>query len=97
MMAKELQAACLELQPEDMTVEQVTEMLEKNDKDITKNTVTNAVTILSCDPVLRDGLKFNELTQKVAVVKEFDWNHGSCGQALTDNDLYNIHLYCEGT
>ena len=97
MMKKELQTACLALQPEDMTVEQVAEMLEKNDKDITKNTVTNAVTILSCDPVLRDSLKFNELTQKVAVVKEFDWNHGSVGQSLADNDVFNIHLYCEGT
>ena len=97
MMAKQLQTACMGLQPENMTVEQVADMLEKNDKDITKNTVTNAVTILSCDPVLRDGVKFNELTQKVDVVKEFDWNHGSCGEALTDNDLYNIHLYCEGT
>lgn len=59
--------------------------------------VTNAETILSYDPLLRGSIRYNELTQRVDIVKQLGWNRGSSGAALTDNDLYNIHLYCERT
>lgn len=67
------------------------------EKGQVRNVVTNAETILSYDPLLRDGIRYNELTQRVDIVRNLGWNRGSSGAALTDNDLYNIHLYCERT
>lgn len=62
-----------------------------------KNSITNAELILSYDPVLKGAIRFNELTQRVDIVKPLGWERASFGKSLTDNDLYNIHLYCEGT
>ena len=67
------------------------------EKGQVRNMVTNAETILSYDPLLRGSIRYNELTQRVDIVKQLGWNRGSSGAALTDNDLYNIHLYCERT
>ena len=53
--------------------------------------------ILSYDPLLRDSVRYNELTQRVDVVKPMGWDRGSCGPALTDNDIFNFHLYCDRT
>ena len=61
-----------------------------------KNCITNAETILSYDPLLRDAIRYNELTQRVDIVKDLGWERRS-GSGFTDNDLDNIHLYCEGT
>ena len=84
------------LQPE-MTTEEVDDLLERNDKGQVRNLITNAETILSYDPLLRGGICFNELTQRVDVVKQLGWNRGSSGPGLDDNDMNNIHLYCERT
>ena len=62
-----------------------------------KNCITNAETILSYDPLLKGAIRFNELTQRVDIVRQLGWDRGSFGKAITDNDLYNIHLYCERT
>ena len=67
------------------------------EKGQVRNMVTNAETILSYDPLLRGSIRYNELTQRVDIVKDLGWSRGSSGAALTDNDLYNIHLYCERT
>lgn len=84
------------LQPE-KTVEEVEELLEKNEKGIVKNCVTNAVTVFTYDPLLRGGIRYNELTQKVDIVKNLGWDQSNGEKTLTDYDLYNIHLYIEGT
>ena len=91
-----LHAALQDLSPE-KTTEQVREMLEVTEKGTVRNTVTNAEQILSCDPLLREGIRFNELTQRVDIVKNLGWNRRDSGMGLTDNDLYNIHWYCERT
>ena len=59
-----------------------------------KSCFTNAVTILSYDPLLRDSVRYNELTQRVDIVKDLGWERRD-GKALVDNDLHNIHYYCE--
>ena len=59
--------------------------------------MANAELILSYDPLLRDGIRYNELTQRIDIVKQMGWERINCGAALTDNDLYNIHLYCNRT
>ena len=53
--------------------------------------------ILSYDPFLRESVRYNELTQRVDVVKPMGWERGSNGPALTDNDIFNFHLYCDRT
>ena len=85
-----------ELSPE-KTVDEVRGLLETTEKGQVKNMVTNADTILSYDPLLKDAICYNELTQKVDIVKDLGWDRRGFGSALTDNDLYNIHLYCERT
>lgn len=90
-----LHAALSEASPE-MTVEDVKELLEMTDKGQIKSCFTNAATILSYDPLLRDSVRYNELTQRVDIVKDLGWECRD-GKALVDNDLHNIHYYCERT
>ena len=90
-----LRAATAALQP-DMSTEDVRELLETTEKGQVKNCITNAEAILSYDPLLRDAVRYNELTQRVDIVKDLGWERRS-GSGFTDNDLDNIHLYCERT
>ncbi len=81
----------------DMTEEVIRDLLDVTEKGQVKSSITNAELILSYDFLLRGAIRFNELTQRVDIVKPLGWDRGSSGKALTDNDLYNIHLYCERT
>ena len=90
-----LRAATASLQP-DMTTEDVRDLLETTEKGQVKNCITNAEAILSYDPLLRGAIRYNELTQRVDIVKYLGWERRS-GSGFTDNDLDNIHLYCERT
>ena len=80
-----------------MTVPQVMEILEVTKQGQVKNIVANAERIMSYDPLLRDGFRFNELTQRIDVVKKMGWDRGKDGSGFTDNDFYNVHLYCNKT
>ena len=91
-----LQETTADLAPA-MTVEQVMEILEISKQGQVKNTVANAELIVSYDPLLKDGFRFNELTQRIDVMKKMGWNRGKDGPGFTDNDLYNVHLYCNKT
>ena len=79
------------------TVEEVKDLLDLTEKGLVRNTVSNAELILSYDPLLRESIRYNELTQRVDVVKPMGWERGSTGPALTDNDIFNFHLYCDRT
>ncbi len=57
------------------TVEEVTELLDLTEKGLVRNTVSNAEMILSYDPLLRDSVRYNELTQRVDVVKPLSLIH----------------------
>ena len=83
----------------ELTQEQieVSHLLDMTEKGKAKSSITNAELILSHDPVLKGAIRFNELTQRVDIVKQLGWERASYGKALTDNDIYNIHLYCERT
>ena len=83
----------------ELTQEQieVSHLLDMTEKGKAKSSITNAELILSHDPVLKGAIRFNELTQRVDIVKKLGWERASYGKALTDNDIYNIHLYCERT
>ena len=88
-------ANVMEYEYEDITVNEQKDLLETTEKGQVKSSITNAELILSYDPLLRGAIRFNELTQRVDIVRPLGWDRGSSGKALTDNDLYNIHLYCE--
>ena len=92
--ANALHEAAALAQP-DMTEEEIRDLLDVTEKGQVKSSITNAELILSYDPLLRGAIRFNELTQRVDIIKSLGWDRGSSGKALTDNDLYNIHLYCE--
>ena len=53
--------------------------------------------VLSYDPLLRDGFRYNELTQAIDVIKPMGWERGSNGPTLSDNDINNVHLYIDRT
>ena len=95
-MESALHPAVIALQPE-MTTEDVKELLEMTEKGQVRNLLTNAEMILSFDPLLRGAIRFNELTQRVDVVRPLGWDRGNAGPGLDDNDMNNIHLYCERT
>ncbi len=79
------------------SVDEVTEMLTVTEKGQVKSTVSNAVMVLSYDPLLRDGFRYNELTQAIDVIKPMGWERGSNGPTLSDNDINNVHLYIDRT
>ena len=83
----------------ELTQEQieVSHLLDMAGNDKAKSSITNAEQILTHDPVMKGAIRFNELTQRVDVVKPLGWKRSSYSKALTDNDIYNIHLYCERT
>ena len=80
-----------------MSVEEVREMLDQTEKGQVKNRVSNVEMILSYDPLLRDGFRYNELTQAIDVVKPMGWKRVSNGPTLSDNDINNVHLYVDRT
>lgn len=81
----------------DLTIAEVMDLLERTDRGQVKNSVMNAEMILTYDPLLKGGIRYNELTQRIDITKPMGWPRGSCGLAFVDNDLYNIHLYCNRT
>lgn len=91
-----LDAALDQLQPE-QSAKDITGILDATAKGQVKNTLKNAVIILSTDSLLRDGIKYNELTQRVDLVRSMGWYRGGTSAALTDNDLHNVHLHIEQT
>lgn len=77
--------------------EGVMALLERNEKGQVKNCLTNTALILSADPLLHGSVRFNELTQRIDIINSPGWDRPADSSAFTDNDLYNIHLYCEKT
>ena len=75
------------------TVEDVLESLARTQKGNVKFSIENCMTILYRDPVLKDAICKNELTNKIDIVKPLLWKrNGSC---VTDVDMYQIQRYIE--
>ena len=81
---------------EPMTVEQVREMLLKNEKGTVKNTIGNCLTAFQHDPYLAGALAFNLLAVQTHIVKPL-WYERHGGFALSDTDMTYIRLYLEET
>ena len=81
------------LDTEMSTVEDVLESLTRTQKGNVKSSIENCMTILYRDPVLKDVICKNELTNKTDIVKPLSWKrNGSC---VTDVDMYQIQRYIE--
>ncbi len=91
-----LQAALPALQP-DMAMDEIRELLVLNEKKQVMNTIRNADTIISCDPLFKGAIKFNLFSQRIDIVKDLGWTRESDDPAITDDDLNNIHLYFDRT
>lgn len=78
-------------------VQEVQELLERNEKGFVKNSLSNCVTVFRYDPLLCGNIRYNLLTQKVDILKDLGWKREDCTNSITDNDVHNIHLYLEQT
>ena len=82
---------------DDLTSEELKDTLQTTNAGDIKNCLTNAVEILSNDLLLRDALKYNEMTQHIDVVRKLPWERKSSSLPLTDFDVESIQLYIEET
>ena len=81
------------LDAEMSTVEDVLESLARTQKGNVKSSIENCMTILYRDPVLKNAICKNELTNKTDIVKPLSWKrNGSC---VTDVDMFQIQRYIE--
>nr|WP_330364827.1 virulence-associated E family protein [Butyrivibrio sp. NC3005] len=71
----------------------VRQMLETDAKGIPKQTNNNCKIALREDPVLKDAIRFNELNERVDIIKPMPWRRTA--DALTDVDVANIITYLE--
>lgn len=78
-----------------MTSEEIKKELDLNDRGMARNNITNAEYILTYDPLLRDGIKYNEITDKIDIIKDLGWNRNRIGMSMEEYDLSCIHLHCE--
>ena len=75
------------------TVEDVLESLARTQKGNVKSSIENCMTILYRDPLLKDAICKNELTNKTDIVKPLSWKRNGC--CITDVDMYQIQRYIE--
>ena len=63
------------------------------DKGKTANTIDNCRIVFCCDPLLRDAIRLNLLTDRVDIVRDLGWRRNT--SALTDTDVKYLLLYFE--
>ncbi|MCQ2530120.1 MAG: virulence-associated E family protein [Lachnospiraceae bacterium] len=78
-----------ELLPEECVKEQ----LEYTEKGLVRQTISNCIIAIREDPMLKDAVRFNELSERVDIVKDVGWPRDTV--TLTDMDRYNIMLRME--
>ena len=77
----------------DIDRDTVKKMLETDNKGIVLQTHNNCKLALREDPVLKDAIRYNELNERVDIIKPMPWRRTS--EALTDVDQANIIAYLE--
>jgi len=82
------------LAPE-QSVEEVRESLFLTEKGQPANTIGNCRTVFCHDPLLRDAIRLNLLTDRVDIVRDLGWRRNT--SALTDTDVKYLLLYFEQT
>ena len=77
----------------EQSVEDVRESLTTTEKGQTANTIQNCQTVFHHDPLLRDAIRLNLLTDRVDIVRDLGWRRTT--SALTDTDVKYLLLYFE--
>ena len=72
------------LAPE-QSVDEVRESLSVTEKGQPANTIGNCRTVFCHDPLLRDAIRLNLLTDRVDIVRDLGWRRNT--SALTDTDV----------
>ena len=80
------------LAPE-QSVDEVRESLFVTEKGQPANTIGNCRTVFCHDPLLRDAIRLNLLTDRVDIVRDLGWRRNT--SALTDTDVKYLLLYFE--
>ena len=80
------------LAPE-QSVDEVRESLSVTEKGQPANTIGNCRTVFCHDPLLRDAIRLNLLTDRVDIVRNLGWRRNT--SALTDTDVKYLLLYFE--
>jgi len=81
------------LDAEESSVDDVREALERTQKGYVKSSIENCMTILNRDPLLKDAICKNELTDKIDIVKPLAWNRKT--SCIVDVDMFQIQRYIE--
>ena len=74
-------------------VQCVKDSLEVNEKGFTKQNLGNAVRILKDDPMLKGAICYNELTERIDIIKDLGWRRDD--RSITDTDMAYIMYYVE--
>lgn len=69
----------------EQSVDEVRQSLSVTDKGKTANTIDNCRIVFCCDPLLRDAIRLNLLTDRVDIVQDLGWRRNT--SALTDTDV----------
>ena len=77
----------------EQSVDEVRESLSVTEKGQPANTIGNCRTVFCHDPLLRDAIRLNLLTDRVDIVKDLGWRRNT--SALTDTDVKYLLLYFE--
>lgn len=77
----------------EMSVDEVREKLATTEKGQPANTIQNCQIVFSYDPLLRDAIRLNLLTDRVDIVRNLGWRRTT--SALTDTDVKYLLLYFE--
>lgn len=77
----------------EQSVDKVRQSLSVTDKGKTANTIDNCRIVFCCDPLLRDAIRLNLLTDRVDIVQDLGWRRNT--SALTDTDVKYLLLYFE--
>ncbi len=72
---------------------EIRDSLEVTDKGVVKNTIGNYVTVFTQDPLLKDSIRFNLLTERIDIIGDLGWHRSS--SVLTDTDLNFLQYFCE--
>ena len=77
----------------EQSVDEVRQSLSVTDKGKAANTIDNCRIVFCCDPLLRDAIRLNLLTDRVDIVQDLGWRRNT--SALTDTDVKYLLLYFE--
>lgn len=69
------------------------ESLEMSDRGNPKQTIGNAVRVLTEDPVFAGAIRLNELSDRIDIVRKMNWKRDDV--ALCDTDKYYIIMHME--